>query len=237
MSAPIRALIFDFDGLLVDTEASAYLSWQRLFRELGAELPRAKYQLDIGTSGQFDAIAEIEAQTGRRLDWDELWAQRMALRAEISAAQPLMTGVLTLLDAARAAGLPLAVASSSDHAWVSGWLERHRISDYFQCVRTRDDVARIKPAPDLFLSAAAGLGVDPASCLVFEDSPNGMRAALAAGMRCVAVPTELTSDLVQPPVTLTLASLAALPLADILVQAERGAVPAVTVQVGDDPAA
>ena len=129
-------------------------------------------------------------------------------------------GVIDLLEAGQAAGLGLAVASSSDRAWINRWLAHHGILDQFQCVRTRDDVERVKPSPELFLSAAACLGVDPAECVVFEDSPNGMRAAAAAGMRCVAVPTELTASVELPVVTMRLATLAELPLAELLERLE-----------------
>ena len=88
-------------------------------------------------------------------------------------------------------------------------------------MRTADDVALTKPAPDLFLSAASCLGVPPAQCLVFEDSPNGIRAARAAGMRCVAVPGAITGQLALPPADLVIAKLDALPLAEILAAVER----------------
>jgi beta-phosphoglucomutase-like phosphatase (HAD superfamily) len=108
------------------------------------------------------------------------------------------------------------VASSSDREWVEGWLYQHEIYGEFVCVRTANDVALTKPAPDLFLAAAGCLGAVPEVCLVFEDSPNGILAARAAGMRCVAVPGAITSRLALPPADMLLPSLDALPLADIL---------------------
>jgi beta-phosphoglucomutase-like phosphatase (HAD superfamily) len=108
------------------------------------------------------------------------------------------------------------VASSSSCGWVDGWLRRHGIRDLLQVVVGRDDVRKVKPDPELFRLAASRLGVPPPACVVFEDSPNGMRAALAAGMRCVAVPNALTRPLARPDVDLVLDSLAARPLARIL---------------------
>jgi len=99
---------------------------------------------------------------------------------------------------------------------VLGWLQHHGIEAGFNCIRTSDDVRRTKPAPDLFLSAAVCLGVPPDRCLVFEDSPNGILAARAAGMHCVVVPGAITRRLTLPPADLLIASLDALPLADIL---------------------
>jgi len=99
---------------------------------------------------------------------------------------------------------------------VDGWLRRHRIRDLLDVVVARDDVTRVKPDPELFLLAARRLEVEPASCVVFEDSPNGMRAALAAGMRCVAVPNVLTRDLERPEVDLVMTTLDERPLGEVL---------------------
>ncbi len=130
--------------------------------------------------------------------------------------QPLLPGVEALLHDAKALGLGRAVASSSSCGWVNGWLERHGIRDLLDVVVARDDVRNVKPDPELFLLAAARLGVEPGACVVFEDSPNGMRAALAAGMRCVAVPNALTRPLARPDVDLVVDSLAERPLGSIL---------------------
>ena len=138
--------------------------------------------------------------------------------------RPLLPGVETLLRDAMALGLGRAVASSSSCGWVEGWLRRHGIRDLVDVVVARDDVRKVKPDPELFLLAASRLGVAPAACVVFEDSPNGMRAALAAGMRCVAVPNALTRPLARPEVDLVLDSLAERPLAQVL---EALAAPAV----------
>jgi beta-phosphoglucomutase-like phosphatase (HAD superfamily) len=130
--------------------------------------------------------------------------------------RPLLPGVEALLRDAQALGLGRAVASSSSCAWVDGWLRRHGIRGLLDVVVARDDVRMVKPDPELFLLAASRLGRPPAACVVFEDSPNGMRAALAAGMRCVAVPNALTRPLPRPDVDLVLASLAERPLAEVL---------------------
>jgi HAD superfamily hydrolase (TIGR01509 family) len=130
--------------------------------------------------------------------------------------RPLLPGVEALLREARGLALSRAVASSSSCGWVEGWLRRHGIRELVDVVVARDDVRRVKPDPELFLLAATRLGVPPDACVVFEDSPNGMRAALAAGMRCVAVPNALTRPLSRPDVDLVLGSLDERPLAAIL---------------------
>src|SRR5207247_2198202 len=150
------------------------------------------------------------------IDLPALLARRMAAKHALSAQQPLLPGAREILTQARMLGLPCAVASSSGRDWVLGWLRHHGIEGSFTCVRTADDIVYTKPAPDLFLSAAACLGVPPADCLVFEDSPNGILAARAAGMRCVAIPGAISSRLVLPPADLVLPAVDALPLPEII---------------------
>lgn len=221
----IRALILDFDGLIVDTETPAFESWRMIYAEYGQELALSLWQSALGTNRGFDAFAHLveilrqgqfpEAAT---LDRDTLVARRQELKQALSADQPLLPGVTALLDQADEMGLPCGVASSSRRAWVEGWLRHHGIYERFVCVCTGDEVAATKPAPDLFLSAAACLNLPPEQCLVFEDSPNGILAAQAAGMRCVAVPGAISRRLLLPPTDLLLPSLDALPLHEILAQ-------------------
>jgi HAD superfamily hydrolase (TIGR01509 family) len=219
----IQALIFDFDGLLVDTETPALESWRLIYAEHGHELPLAVWQGALGTAHGFDALTYLEQLNGRPFAEPlAVRERRQQLKAELSAPQPLLPGVLPTLASAEALGLSKAVASSSTREWVNGWLARHEILGRFLCVRTADDVALTKPAPDLFLAAAACLGVSPDVCLVFEDSPNGILAARAAQMRVVAVPGAVTRQVALPPADLTLASLDALPLQEVLARIEGG---------------
>lgn len=220
----IQALIFDFDGLIIDTETPAFESWREIFTEHGHDLTLAMWEdaLGRGAGAGFDALEHLAAAIGDTLDREATMARRTARKHELSIAQPLLPGVQSLLAEARELGLPCAVASSSGREWVEGWLRRHGIYDAFTCVRTADDVAATKPAPDLFLSAAACLAVSPGACLVFEDSANGIRAARAAGMRVVAVPGAITGQLELPPADLVLPALDALPLAEILAKFQHG---------------
>ena len=217
----IQALIFDFDGLILDTETAALESWQGIYSEHGQELALEVWQdtLGRGPGEGFDVLEHLAALVGRPLDREALLALRQARKQALCEGLTLLPGVREVIAEAREMGLPCSVASSSGRTWVEGWLRAHALYDAFTCVRTADDVARTKPAPDLFLSAAACMGVEPEACLVFEDSPNGMRAAHGAGMRCVAVPCALTAKLVLPEVDLVLSSLDALPLREILARA------------------
>lgn len=212
----VEALVFDLDGLIVDTEGPAFESWRSIYGEHGADLELALWQAEIGTAAVFDAVAHLEALTGRRLDREALLERRRQLKDTLSRDAALMPGVLALVDAAERAGLKLGVASSSGREWVLGWLERTGLLQRFGCVRTRDDVALPKPAPDLYLGVAECLGVAPDRCLALEDSPNGLRAALAAGMRCVVVPTPLTAGLDFAGAALELTALSDLELPELL---------------------
>ena len=190
----LRALIFDFDGLVVDTETAIFQAWQEVYAEHGHELELATYAACVGSDhGMFDPMAHLDGLVGRALDWSVLEPRKQARIVELLAEQPTLPGVRELLAAAGDGGIDCAVASSSSLDWVAGWLDKLGIDHHFKVVRTRDHVERIKPHPDLFLAAADGLGVAPAEAIVFEDSENGLRAANAAGIRCVAVPNQITA--------------------------------------------
>lgn len=214
---PIRALIFDFDGLMVDTETPALQSWQEIYAEYGVTLNVHDWVATLGANAGFDAHAHLVSLLRERdpflaerviTERDTILARRQARKDALSADQPLLPGVAELLAEARAAGLPCAVASSSSRRWVEGWLRRLDVYHAFATVVTADDVVATKPAPDLFLTAAARLGLPPAACLVLEDSPNGIRAARAAGCPVVAIPGAISGQVPLPPADLTLPSLA-----------------------------
>ena len=221
MLAPIAAVVLDFDGLILDTETPAFEAWRAAFSGHGQELSLDEWQHSLGTNGGFDPMARLLDLTGGAVDREAVLSEVHEANRRACDAQPLLPGVEALLAEAQGLGLGRAVASSSSRAWVLGWLARHGIGERFQVVCGRDDVARVKPAPDLFLLAAERLGRAPAACLVFEDSPNGMRAARAAGMRCVAVPNALTRQLSLPDPDLVVASLAERSLASILAELSR----------------
>lgn len=221
---PIHALIFDFDGLMVDTETPALQSWQEIYAEYGVTLSVHDWAITLGANAGFDAHAHLVTLLRQRdpqlaeqviVARDTILARRQARKDELSAPQTLLPGVAELLDEARTKGLPCAVASSSSRRWVEGWLERLGIRHFFATVVTADDVAATKPAPDLFLEAARRLGLPPATCLVLEDSPNGIRAARAAGCPVVAIPGAISGQVPLPPADLTLPNLAHTTLADL----------------------
>jgi HAD superfamily hydrolase (TIGR01509 family) len=217
----VAALIFDFDGLILDTETPDFTVLAEQYQAHGAELLAERWVAGLGTHGGYDPYADLEEHLGRALAREALEQAHRARYQTLCDALELRPGVMALLDTARERRIACAVASSANRAWVEGWLVRHGLRDRFACVWTRDDVARVKPAPDLFLAASECLGVAPTGCVVLEDSPNGMRAAAAAGMRCVAVTIELLTALELPPHTLRLSTLAELPPSELLARLEN----------------
>jgi len=190
----IRALVFDFDGLILETETPAYQAWVEIYREFGHELPKELWLDYIGREGGwFDALAYLEGLIGPREDRDAITRRRDARKTELVMAVAEPAGLRELLTEAKSRGLRLAVCSSSTPTWVRGHLDRLGLVAFFDHVQCRDrPELRAKPAPDLYLAACAGLRVRPEEAIAFEDSRNGMLAAQAAGMRCVVVPNELT---------------------------------------------
>jgi HAD superfamily hydrolase (TIGR01509 family) len=212
----IRAIVFDFDGLILDTEAPVYQSWVEVYREHGEELPFERWVEVVGsTTINFHPQHHLEERLGRSLT-QEVLDRRVERRTELVLAQSLLPGVAQHIESAKAMGLKLGVASSSTRDWVQGHLERLGILDRFDCLRCRDDVANAKPEPDLYIAVIECLGVHAAEAIAIEDSPNGVLAAKRAGLRCVAIPNSITARLDLGQADLILASLADVTLAGLL---------------------
>jgi len=213
------ALVFDLDGLLVDTESVDFTAWDRAYRDWGHELPRADWIARIGSDGRgFDPLGHLESLVGERFDGEALQAARRAHRDALLADLEPMAGVRELLDAADRRGLARAVASSSDRQWVHARLEHAGLRARFEVLRCAEDVHRVKPDPDLYLAALEALAVGPAEAVAFEDSPNGVAAAAAAGLFCVAVPGPMTRGQTFEGADLVVTSLAEISL-DALLEA------------------
>ncbi len=206
----LDALIFDFDGTILDTESADFAVLSEQYAAHGATLLPERWVLGLGTMGGWDPYGDLETHVGQPFDRAASELAHRARYRELCDALDVRPGVLALIAAAQRRDIALAIASSSSAEWVGGWVERHGLASAFTVIRTREAVRQVKPAPDLFLSAAAGLGLAPARCAVIEDSLNGMRAAYAAGMRCVAVPLPLIAMLELPPHTIRLETLDAM---------------------------
>lgn len=212
-----RAVVFDFDGLLLETEGPAYQAWTEIYRDHGHELPRERWLDYIGREGSwFDALGHLGALVGAGFDRDAVRARREARKTELIEVLDLMPGVRECVAEAKARGMKVGVASSSTIRWVGGHLDRLAFREVFDAVTCREDGMRAKPAPDLYLASVLSLGVEPEEAIAIEDSANGIVAAKAAGLRCVAVPNELTAQQDLSAADLRLSSLAEMPLAGIL---------------------
>jgi HAD superfamily hydrolase (TIGR01509 family) len=219
----IRALVFDFDGLIIDTEVPVYQTWAEVYEHHGHHLAVEFWKTIIGQgSDYFDPVADLESRLGWRLDRAAIVAERKERQTELINALPLLPGVLAWREEAVAMGVRLGVASSSGRAWVTGHLERLGL-DGWQCVRCREDVERAKPAPDLYLAVVECLGVEPHEAVAIEDSAAGVEAARAAGLYCVAVPSSLTVDHDFSRANLLLPSLAAMTFAEVAAQTSQKA--------------
>lgn len=190
----IEGVVFDLDGLMIDSEPFSWKAWNRLLEPFGTSLEYADFQAIIGIDSQASArhVAEVSQI---EMTAEAIVAGHERLRLEIvrAEAEP-MDGLAALVAELGSRGLPMAVASNSPSDYVQVALEAIGMQGEFVAAIGFDDVENGKPAPDLYLRAASLLGVGPGSCLVFEDSPAGLASAIAAGMRCVAVPSH---DLLQ----------------------------------------
>jgi HAD superfamily hydrolase (TIGR01509 family) len=216
----IRAIVFDFDGLILDTEEPVYRSWLEVYQAHGEELPFERWVQIVGsTTTGFHPQHHLEERLGRALP-KEVLDRRIGRRTELVLAQQVLPGVVSHIDQAKGMGLKLGVASSSTAEWVRGHLARLGILEQFDCLRCRDDVAHAKPEPDLYVAVLDCLGVAPSDTFAIEDSPNGVMAAKRAGLRCVAIPNSITAKLDLSGADVLLRSLAEITLADLLKKIE-----------------
>ena len=221
----IGALVFDFDGLILDTEEPVYRSWLEVYEAHGETLPFDRWVSIVGsTTTEFHPQRHLEERLGRPLS-QEVLEGRIGRRTEMILAEQVLPGILQYIDDGQALGLKLGVASSSTRDWVTGHLERLGILGRFDCVRCRDDVNHAKPAPDLYIAVLDCLGVSPSDALAIEDSPNGVIAAKQTGMLCVAIPNSITANLDLSRADVVLRSLSDVALRDLL---ERLAAPRTT---------
>ena len=213
----VRGLLFDFDGLIVDTETPSMASWQELYREHGHELPLEQWMTLVGTIGApFDPYTHLEELAGP-LDRETVLQRRHDHELSLTDVEDLRPGVLEYIEDAGALGLKVAIVSSSTQDWINRHLARLERAEHFDAIVAADhDTARAKPAPTLYLEALERLALGPEEAIAFEDSPNGIKAAKAAGIFCVAIPNRVTAALGFEEADLVLDSLADLPLRTLI---------------------
>jgi HAD superfamily hydrolase (TIGR01509 family) len=214
---PIRALIFDFDGLILDTETPMRRSWEEIFGEHGLVVSDARWARLLGaTADPPEAYEMLEAHLGTSIDRFALHARRMKRELQMLASEQVLPGVRALLADAHSSDLKLALASSSERSWVEGLLHQHGLLSSFDAIVCAEDVACTKPAPDLYLEALRRIGVSSFEAVALEDSEHGVAAARSAGIFVVAVPNRVTACLDFDLADLRIESLADCPLSDLI---------------------
>jgi HAD superfamily hydrolase (TIGR01509 family) len=209
----IRAFVFDFDGLILDTESALIGAYAEIHARHGRPFDRELFLRSVGHADYaFDPWHAFE----KRADRAALETERRARNREMDKLLPILPGVVSLLDDARAAGLRLGVASNSVHPHVEGHLGRLGLAGFFEFFACREDVPSPKPAPDLYQLVLAHFGLRGPQAVAFEDSHTGASAAKSAGLWAVAVPNSSTAHHDFSPADLRVKSLAEIKLPELL---------------------
>jgi HAD superfamily hydrolase (TIGR01509 family) len=209
----IQGLIFDFDGLIIDTESQEFKAWQEIFKAYGGQMTYEQWAHCIGGSwGGFDPCDLLEEQLQKELDREQIHERCRRRSLELIRQQKPLPGVVERLFEAKRMGLKLAVASNSPRWWVQGHLEHIKLLACFDRVICREDITHSKPHPEIYLLAVSSLGINTDEGVAFEDSPNGLAAAKAAGLFSIAVPNAMTKRMDFSSADLVLNTLAELDL-------------------------
>jgi HAD superfamily hydrolase (TIGR01509 family) len=214
----VRALLFDFDGIIVDTEVPTFQSWRDVYGEYGVDLALDDWLPAVGsgssTSGAFDALAHLERLVGYSVDRDAVIARRTQRKAELYARAPLLPGVRERLAEAQRRELKTAVVTRNRDDRVVAHCDLVGLDHQWQAlICANEEPTRDKT--ELYHHALAVLGVRADQALAFEDSPSGVRAAKRARVLCAAVPNEITRGARFDEADIVLSSLAEQSLDDI----------------------
>ncbi|OPA81284.1 hypothetical protein BVG16_02915 [Paenibacillus selenitireducens] len=217
----IKAVVFDFDGLTLDTESSWYESLKQVYTKYGVEFPEESFFQTVGTfDGDFKPYQFLSNALQGTPDSESLKEEVHAIFHDIMSQKQLREGILDYLESAKKLGLKIGLASSSTKSWVESYLRAYGIYEYYDCIHTSDDVSRVKPDPELYLLALRSLGVEGHEAVAFEDSLHGLHAAKAAGLYGVVVPNAVTHHLPFTTHDWKLASMADMSLAELIQQIE-----------------
>jgi putative hydrolase of the HAD superfamily len=219
----VSAVIFDFDGLLMDTESTSLASWRYEWSQWGLSLNESTFFVDHGGDVTEERCAALAAAAGPSYDRRLSHARRTAYRDRLHQELGLAAGIAGWIGDAASLGLRLAVASSSPRSWVAGHLERAGVAAMFEVLACGDEVAGHKPDPDVYVLALHRLGVGSGYAVAVEDTAHGVAAARAAGLRCIAIPNPFADRSRFGEASLVLASAAEMPLSQALSHLRRGA--------------
>jgi beta-phosphoglucomutase-like phosphatase (HAD superfamily) len=220
----VEAIVFDFDGLILDTEEPEFLAWRQVWSEAGQELTLEEWSRAIGTVPEqsgFHPLTELIQRSGRSFDEEQLRDRVRSLNRAGVAARAVSAGALSWAQEARSLGLKVAIASTSELAWIDGHLQRLAVAEWWPVVSCFDDCGTAKPDPASYRLACQKLGVEPGAALAVEDSRNGLLAAKAAGLACVVVPSPMTAHMDFSEADLMLSSLGDFSLTETLVRLGR----------------
>jgi HAD superfamily hydrolase (TIGR01509 family) len=194
MSGTKRALVFDFDGLILDTEGAKARAWQEIFRQEGVEMDFDLLRTYVGVLGVFGKKAQehLEELLGRAVDWEPIIARFRRRHLELIAESPLLPGVAGLMATGRERGYLVGLASSSPRDWVGPWLDKHGLMKFFHSVMTGDRISNLKPHPEVYLRCLEELDALAGVSWAFEDSLVGATAAKQAGLNVAVVPNSVT---------------------------------------------
>ncbi|NJD59731.1 MAG: hypothetical protein C3F13_18770 [Anaerolineales bacterium] len=217
MVTMIRAIIFDFDGLILETEEPTYQAWAEIYQSFGFPLPFSTWMANVGTTqGDFDPRSELERLVKGSLDWEQIELRRRAIENQLIETQPALPGAAQYLQDARRLGYKVGIASNSPIAWVTKYMSRLGLLDCVDRFSTSDFVKHIKPDPEIYLNALQALELSAADAIALEDSLIGVRAARRAGIFCVAVPNPLIRGVTFAEANFQLQSLEEMPLESLL---------------------
>ena len=215
----IKALIFDFDGIIIDTEVVWYEAYKEYLKDYGIDLTIEKFSEVVGSENDVlnayileNTLKPIEIETLEEKAWEIVQSK---LDKPVA-----MPGVISILKSAKEKGIRLAIASSSNKEWIVNFLKKIEALEYFEIIKSREDVAKVKPDPELYISALKTLGLESNEAIIFEDSLNGLKAAVSANVPCVIIPCLVTKHLPFEGHALRLSSMDEFPLEEIIKKLE-----------------